>query len=65
MSQQVQDIYSEDEFEGLLDSARMNAANDWEENFVSGLADKFEEFGRRLYLSDSQRDHLERIANDE
>ena len=28
----VQDIYKTDEFEELLESARMNAANDWEES---------------------------------
>ncbi|PSJ16341.1 hypothetical protein [Nitrosomonas supralitoralis] len=62
---QVQDIYEDDEFEGLLEDARMNAANDWEENFVSDLSSKYAEFGRRMFLSDSQKDHLERIASDE
>ena len=65
MSQQVQDIYDDDEFEGLLESARMNAANDWEETFISDLSSKFEEYGKRMYLSDSQLEHLERIASDE
>lgn len=65
MSQQVQDIYDDDEFEGLLEDARMNAANNWEENFVSDMRSKFEDFGRRMYLSDPQREHLERIADDE
>jgi|GEM_PF-4157138 len=62
---QVQEIYKDDEFEGLLEDARMNAANDWEENFVSDLSSKYGEFGRRMFLSDAQRDHLERIASDE
>lgn len=65
MSQRVQDIYDDNEFEGLLESARMNAANDWEETFISDLMDKFEEYGKRMYLSDSQLEHLERIASDE
>ena len=30
MSQRVQDLYEENEFEELLEDARMNAANDWE-----------------------------------
>lgn len=60
---QVQDIYEDDEFEGLLEDARMNAANDWEENFVSDLSSKYDEFGRRMFLSDAQREHLERIAS--
>lgn len=61
---QVQDLYKESEFEVLLDDAQMNAANDWEETFVSDLAEKFGKFGERMYLSESQKEHLERIAND-
>ena len=48
---QVQDEYEDDEFETLLSDAGMNAANDWEEKFVSDLQDKFEQYGRRMYLS--------------
>ena len=62
---QVQEIYEDDEFESLLDDAERNAGNDWEETFVSDLRGKFDEFGRRMYLSESQQEHLERIANDE
>lgn len=61
---QVQDIYKESEFEVLLNEARINAANDWEETFVSDLADKFGRFGQRMYLSEAQQQQLERIAND-
>ena len=52
-----QEIYEDDEFESLLDDAERNAANDWEETFVSDLKSKFDEFGRRMYrtaLSDSR-----------
>lgn len=62
---QVQDEYEDDEFESLLSDAEMNAANDWEEKFVADLKDKFEQYGRRMYLSETQREHLERIAGDE
>lgn len=62
---QVQDEYEDDEFESLLSDAEMNAANDWEEQFVSDLKDKFEQHGRRMYLSENQREHLERIAGEE
>ena len=65
MSERVQDLYKEKEFESLLTSARMNAANDWEEEFVASLQGKYEQFGRRMYLSDAQKDNLERIANDD
>lgn len=65
MSNKVQDIYSEIEFSDLLDEAESNAANNWEENFVSDLKSKFNEYGIRMFLSESQQDHLERIANGE
>ena len=39
MSQRVQDLYEEKEFEELLEGARMNAANDWEESFVADMKD--------------------------
>lgn len=47
MSQSVQDLYKADEFEGLLEDARMNAANDWEESFVADMKARFAEYGRR------------------
>lgn len=65
MSQRVQDLYEKDEFEELLDNARMNAANDWEESFAADMKTRYEQYGRRMYLSDAQQEHLERIANDE
>ena len=65
MSQRVQDLYEEKEFEELLEDARMNAANDWEESFVADMKDRYTEYGRRMFISDAQKDHLERIANDE
>ena len=62
---QVQDLYDDEEFEDLLDNARMSAANDWEESFVADMRARFGEYGRRMFISDAQREHLERIANDE
>lgn len=64
MSELVQDFYTESDFEELLDSARMNAANDWEESFVSDMKSKYDQYGRRMYISDAQQQALERIAND-
>jgi hypothetical protein len=61
----VQDLYSESDFEELLDDAESNAANDWETQFVDDLKAKYEQFGRRMYLSPAQQEALERIANDE
>ena len=65
MSEKVQDNYDHDEFQELIDDAESNAANDWEEEFVSGLASKFEEYGIRMFISEKQREILERIANGE
>lgn len=61
----VQDHYTDEDFEELLEDARINAANDWEEQFVSDMTGRFEQYGRRMFISHSQRDHIERIANDE
>lgn len=65
MSQRVQDLYEEQEFEAMIENARMNAANDWEESFVADMKARYEDYGRRMFISDSQKEHLERIAGDE
>nr|BDD45134.1 hypothetical protein 20 [bacterium] len=59
---QVQDNYRDEEFEELLGSAEVNAANDWETTFVSDMNKRWEKYGRRMFLSEVQREHLERIA---
>ena len=65
MSQRVQDLYKETEFEELLEGARMNAANDWEESFVADMKTRYDQYGRRMYISEAQQTTLERIANDD
>lgn len=66
MTQRVQDLdYDADDFEVLLDDARMNAANDWEETFVGDMTERFKQYGRRMLISEAQLSHLERIAGDE
>lgn len=65
MIQSVQDIYKETEFEELLENARMNAANDWEESFVADMKTRYDQYGRRMFISDAQKEQIERIANDE
>ena len=65
MSQSVQELYPNvTDFEVLLEDARMNAANDWEETFVSDLRDRYAQYGRRMFLTEAQQQHLERIASD-
>lgn len=64
--QKVQDLYDDDgDFEMALSDAEMNAANDWEEKFVADMKAKFEQYGRRMFISDSQHEQLERIASDD
>lgn len=65
MSDTVQDHYTEDDFESLLDDAESNAANDWEEEFVAYMKARFQQYGKRMYISSAQRARLERIADDE
>jgi hypothetical protein len=65
VSERVQDLYDEKEFEELLESARMNAANDWEESFVADMKTRYDQYGRRMYISEAQQTTLERIANDD
>jgi len=65
MTQQVLDLFDDEvEFKDLIDMAIMNAENDWEENFVNGIIHKFEQYGREMYLSDLQLDHIKRIAGE-
>ena len=64
--ERIQDHYPDlDEFESLLEDARMNAANDWEEQFAADMQAKYQQYGKRAFLSDSQKTQLERIANDD
>lgn len=65
MSDTVSDHYLEGDFESLLDDAESNAANDWEEEFVSDLKARYQQYGKRMFISQAQRSHLERIADDE
>lgn len=65
MSDTVQDHYTEDDFEELLDDAEANAANDWEEQFAADMRSRYQQYGRRMFISQAQREQLERIADDE
>lgn len=62
MSGKVQDHYTHDEFEEILDDAEMSAANDWEEEFVSDIKLKFKQYGIRMFISERQIEIIERIA---
>jgi hypothetical protein len=58
----ISDDYTREEFEALLDEAESGAEGYREEEFVEDMRQKFREYGTRAYLSDAQREWLERIA---
>jgi len=62
--ERVQDFYTDDEFQDLLDEAEGNAANDFETEFMTTMVSKWEEYGKRMYISPKQREILERIAGE-
>jgi len=62
----VKRMYPEIEsFEDLLEDADSNAGNDWEMEFVSGINEKYEQYGAEMFLSEKQREILERIGRGE
>lgn len=66
MGDQVKDRYKKlVDFEEVLASARMNAANDWEENFVADIAERYKMHSGRMFLTEKQNDTLNKIASDE
>ena len=59
----VCDIYPEIlEFESLLEEADSNASNSWEMTFIDEIRERFEKCGGETFLSEKQKDKLERIA---
>ncbi|HEK2158965.1 TPA: hypothetical protein SMS62_002570 [Pseudomonas aeruginosa] len=52
------------EFAALLGAAELNAATDWDEQFLADLRSNFQRYGAHTYLSDTQLEQLERIANE-
>lgn len=63
-SRTIKEIFDRpEEFSALLGAAELNASNDWEEQFAADLRANFQRYGTRTYLSDSQLEQLERIAD--
>lgn len=52
-----------DEFVSLLAAAELNASNDWENKFTADISANYQRWHGDMYLSDSQLENLERIAN--
>lgn len=60
---QIRDQYDDvSDFEDLLSLAESQAKTDWEMEFVSDLYGKYEKYGDGMFLSDKQRETLEKIA---
>lgn len=59
---QVSDHCTREEFEELLDAAEEGARTDREEEFISDLREKWDEYGIDMYLSDKQREGLVAVS---
>ena len=59
----VKDHYADGEFEELLEEAESNAESGWDTEFTEDMRERFDEYGEDMFLSDAQREQLERIAN--
>ena len=51
-----------DNYADILESAELNAKNDWEMDFVFDLMNKFDEYGDDTFVSEAQLEKLEKIA---
>lgn len=51
-----------DDFECLLDDARLQASTDWEVSFVKDLASRFSKYKGAMTLSDKQEQTLRDLA---
>jgi len=66
MSEKVRDHFPDaDEFEELLEDARMSAGNDWEETFVADIKARYERYGEDMFISNAQLDKLNKIVNED
>jgi hypothetical protein len=64
MSERIIDLYdSSGDFDDLLSRAEDEATTNWEMGFTSDLRDRFDEYGDEMYLTERQREILERIAH--
>lgn len=52
-----------EEFTALIGAADLNTRGEWDEQFIADLRATFKRYGAHTFLSDAQREQLERIAN--
>ena len=63
MSEPIADIYDDvSDFEDLLEAAEAEARTDFEMNLTEGIRNRYEKYQERMYLSEKQRQIIERIA---
>jgi hypothetical protein len=53
-----------DRFKAVLVAAELNASTAWEMEFTDDLRERFEKWGHRMQISNTQRTQLNRIAGE-
>jgi hypothetical protein len=53
-----------DRFKAVLVAAELNASTAWEMEFTDDLRERFEKWGYRMQISNTQRTQLNRIAGE-
>jgi hypothetical protein len=53
-----------DRFKAVLVAAELNASTAWEMDFTDDLRERFEKWGHRMQISNTQRTQLNRIAGE-
>ena len=53
------------DFEDLIGAAEGNASNDWEEDFVAGIKERYVQYKQDAYLSEKQLKILKKLAYNE
>lgn len=51
------------ELEDLIEDARMSAETDWEDRFVKDIKSRQERYGLEMFLTETQLEKLENIAD--
>ena len=59
----VKDWPEIEDFQDLLDTAEAEAREGYEQDFVADMLKLYARWGQEMYLSDRQKETLERIAN--
>jgi hypothetical protein len=58
----LEDLYSSDEFEEIINQALTNARTEWEMQFVDDLYAKWEQWGMDVFITQRQADVLYRLG---